>query len=962
MNELPSKLVVDIPEIIYMIIGYLDEPTLRKTTLVCKAWSRHSTLSLWRQLIIPKDWYSHDLSPLWPGLDRNGHLVKALWLQLSPATRMAQDFDLAQIVNQLTNLLSRMPNLQRLQIHVPREIKSTLLSTVAIHAKNLKQFDTDLLEWDPADVTVLLKGCPALTQIAGHNFAGNILQAIAQTPPQQLCKIDCTHPRFDDEELVEFASHFQLSVSLHQFLTAKALMGVAQYCHKLEHINFHFCLSLQSNGFRALLDVSPNLRVLDLGLTEVLDCDIALVAAQCPKLETLKLPFCSHITEASIRAIVSSCSQLLHLDVSFCDKVLLSIFDANTTWACEGLDHLDISGIHGSYAVDVTRACTLLPAMYRQLGRLTLLRYLKLSGHGFSLQMLEVGRSELSKLKKLKTLEISKLRKPLPWKDLVEIGNLFPRLTEFQFRSSDVIPPEPDEEEPDEKEPKQEREEFTTKDIPKAEKALEDAVSEPTKKKEPPAKALPTEDIPMVEVMKATLFSGLEISFRLNGEDEEGDEASVPSHSETMTSKEWILDEESELRLEIDFDTKVKLRLVTGTAEIFGTELGQSIDYEFSGRKIAVFTWHGCKLQIQGTCSVEYIANETPMISYLNTHLALEQRRVMTSQNNGQGPRVLIVGPNDVGKTSLSKLLLSYALKQSRQPIYVDLDCSEGSITMPGCLTATPLTEMIDVEEGFGSSATSAPTAGSAVMPLAYYYGFPSPKDNVKLYNLLVSRLAQSVNRRLEEDEAARKSGIIIDTNGLIDATGYQVIAHCIKAFSVDVIVALGHERLYSDMVRLHQKSGIAVVKLAKSGGVVERDSAFRRQTQNQKIREYFYGTTKSELAPYSTMINYHDVDILRVGEGSLAPSSALPIGEDRKVSETHVVKVEPGEHLLHSVLAVSNADKMAEPEILETNLAGFIYVSEVHEGRKKMTVLSPCPGRIPKKFWWQGSLKWAED
>jgi len=103
------------------------------------------------------------------------------------------------------------------------------------------------------------------------------------------------------------------------------------------------------------------------------------------------------------------------------------------------------------------------------------------------------------------------------------------------------------------------------------------------------------------------------------------------------------------------------------------------------------------------------------MISYLNTHLALEQRRVLATQNNGKGPRVstdmriakvnsesvasvvrcrishtgsgfsrpstflqvLIVGPNDVGKTSLSKMLLSYALRQSRQPIYVDLDCSE---------------------------------------------------------------------------------------------------------------------------------------------------------------------------------------------------------------------------------------------------------------------------------------------
>ncbi|KAG0249492.1 hypothetical protein BG011_009254 [Mortierella polycephala] len=426
--------------------------------------------------------------------------------------------------------------------------------------------------------------------------------------------------------------------------------------------------------------------------------------------------------------------------------------------------------------------------------------------------------------------------------------------------------------------------------------------------------------------------------------------------------KEWLLDEENELRIEIDFGTKVKLRLVTGTAEVFGTELAQKIDYEFSGRKIAVFTWHGCKLLVTGHCSVEYIANETPMVSYLNMHLALEQRRLLATQNKGQGPRVLIVGPNDVGKTSLSKMLLSYALRQSRQPTYVDLDCSEGSITMPGCLTATPLTEMIDAEEGFGSSATSAPTAGSAVMPLAYYFGFPSPKDNVKLYNLLVSRLAHSVNRRLEEDETARSSGIIIDTNGLIDSTGYEVIAHCIKAFAVDVIVVLGHERLYSDMTRLHKKAGVAVIKLAKSGGVVERDPAFRRHTQNQKIREYFYGTSKNELAPYSTMINYHDMEILRVGEGSLAPSSALPIGEDRKVSETHVVKVEPGEHLLHSVLAVSNADKMTEPEILETNLAGFVYISEIHDARKKMTVLSPCPGRIPKKFWWLGSLKWAED
>lgn len=524
MNELPSKLVADFPEIIYMIIGYLDEPALRKMALVCKAWNQQSISPLWRKLAISKDWYSRDFSDLWPGLDRNGRILKDLVLDLSPATRMA-DFDLSQIVSQLTGLLSRTPNLERLQIQVPREIKSAILSTVAIFAKNLKIFDTDILDWDPVDVAILLKGCPSLTQIAGHNFDGNILQAISQNQPQ-LSRIDCTHPRFDDEELVEFVSHYpdlvQLSVSLHQLLTAKALIGVAQHCTKLEHINFRFCLSVQSNGFRALLGVSRHLRVLDLGLTEVQDIDIALVAAECPHLETLKLPFCSHITESSIRSIVLSCTMLQHLDVSFCDKILLSIFDTPTAWVCERLEHLDISGIHTSYKVDASMACTLLPSMYRQLGRLTELRYLKLSGHGFSLQMLDLGRAELTKLRKLENLDISKLRKPLPWWDLVEIGNLFPMLIEFQFRSSDVIPPGPDAVEMEEGD--EEGENGAKEDVPEAEKTL-DAELEPTTEKEPePPTDVLTEDIPMVEVMKAILSSGLEISFRLDGEDEEIEE------------------------------------------------------------------------------------------------------------------------------------------------------------------------------------------------------------------------------------------------------------------------------------------------------------------------------------------------------------------------------------------------------------------------------------------------------
>ncbi|CAJ0639066.1 2613_t:CDS:10 [Entrophospora sp. SA101] len=367
----------------------------------------------------------------------------------------------------------------------------------------------------------------------------------------------------------------------------------------------------------------------------------------------------------------------------------------------------------------------------------------------------------------------------------------------------------------------------------------------------------------------------------------------IPGQKTQEISKNWELDPEHEFRFEVDFNTTVKLKLLSGTAEIYGTEIAVGLEYEFTGRKVAVFTWHG----------------------------SLEQCREEAKEKNEQGPRVIIVGPEDVGKTSLSKILLSYAFRLGRQPIYVDLD---GSITMPGTLSATPITHLLDVEEGFGSSSTTAPTIGSSMIPIVYYYGYPDPGENVKLYKVLTSKLANSIKKRLEKDEYARISGLVIDTNGLIDNTGYDIIQHCVDAFDVNIIIVLGHERLYSDMARLYSDhSKIHVLKLAKSGGVVYQDKGFRRQVQMRKIREYFYGLPKVELSPCSTLINLNDVTIFRVGVGSLAPPSALPIGFDRRVSETQLVKVEPDDTLRHSILAITASNSSDEIEILESSIIG---------------------------------------
>lgn len=46
----------------------------------------------------------------------------------------------------------------------------------------------------------------------------------------------------------------------------------------------------------------------------------------------------------------------------------------------------------------------------------------------------------------------------------------------------------------------------------------------------------------------------------------------------------------------------------------------------------------------------------------------------------------MIVGPGDVGKSTLTRILLNYAVRMGRRPIYVDLDVGQGQISIPGTI------------------------------------------------------------------------------------------------------------------------------------------------------------------------------------------------------------------------------------------------------------------------------------
>jgi polyribonucleotide 5'-hydroxyl-kinase len=71
--------------------------------------------------------------------------------------------------------------------------------------------------------------------------------------------------------------------------------------------------------------------------------------------------------------------------------------------------------------------------------------------------------------------------------------------------------------------------------------------------------------------------------------------------------------------------------------------------------------------------------------------------------------------------------------------------------------------------------------------------------------------------------------------------------------------------------------------------------------------QEYFYGLS-NDLSPHSSVANFSDLQVYRIGGGPQAPRSALPIGAEPIADPTRVVTVSFSRDLLHVVLAVSYA------------------------------------------------------
>lgn len=326
-----------------------------------------------------------------------------------------------------------------------------------------------------------------------------------------------------------------------------------------------------------------------------------------------------------------------------------------------------------------------------------------------------------------------------------------------------------------------------------------------------------------------------------------GESTSGPKSDEKY--REWVLQPQSEYRFELAPNTSIGIKLVDGYAECFGIELAARIAYLFGGEcKAVIYTHSGCTIEVYGEPATEYTSEETAMGHYQSASILFEQMRVLSlATSNGAPldglnpqnipatpPHILVLGPENSGKTTLCKTLINYAVRgepwgqDEWSPILVNVDPGDGAWSVPGSISATSVFTPLSTSTSacpLGLSASTSPTVWSsnALIPLTYWYGHTEIQRNPVLLERIIRNLGARIQERLQVDPKGRASGLIVDTPPAFASSSgdhrNKLIKACIESFRVNIILVIGQEKLYAEMQRTYGRS-INVIRLPKSGGV----------------------------------------------------------------------------------------------------------------------------------------------
>lgn len=401
----------------------------------------------------------------------------------------------------------------------------------------------------------------------------------------------------------------------------------------------------------------------------------------------------------------------------------------------------------------------------------------------------------------------------------------------------------------------------------------------------------------------------------------------------------------SEWRFELAPQALVHLTVTEGVGEVFGTELATKVRYTMVGAKSCVYLPSGATVEYEGELASDYVLGDLAVPYIANLHFVLHRLRA----TEPAGPRVLLLGGHDCGKTLVAKTLVAYANKMGHLPVYLGLDPREGAFAVPGAILATPISDILDVQTGFGLSVTLNVSRTHPKQPAVRWVGVETPAENLSAYRHQCLKLAVVAGLRMEQDPLVKRSGCVVDTPAL-GVRDMALIDDLIADYAILHVVVIGNERFYVEVARQYGTRA-TVLKMAKSGGCVDRDDVYIRALQHQTIKDYFYGSPEP-LEPYTSTLDYTALKVYNV------PVQDLPGDEPAQLVEVQALTLQ---NTILAVLFVANDKEASAQRAVDSPTMGFAYVSDADDAKQKLRVLGPVPAKFPLNVCLIGTIRYHE-
>ncbi|KAF7458834.1 polynucleotide 5'-hydroxyl-kinase [Cryptosporidium felis] len=425
---------------------------------------------------------------------------------------------------------------------------------------------------------------------------------------------------------------------------------------------------------------------------------------------------------------------------------------------------------------------------------------------------------------------------------------------------------------------------------------------------------------------------------------------------------------------------------VMTTAEIFGAELPPDVDVKIApSSRIAIFTWHGCILQIRGQVQQEYESVNNSMKDYMEVIQVLDNRRNFSKLHGTSGPRVMVTGSSNSGKSTLCQILCNYAARRGYLPLFIDLD-PRGSTDKANMQFPAGTIGAIKVDEFF-------PHNKELKNPLTFFFGHLNVTDDIQLYLYLCRLLSGAISLRNQNinDRNSQASGFIL--NAPFQPSN-ELLKELIAIFDIDVVVVMddpstqhyladqydykepqsydGIEKQYleelgKDGGSANSEGGlennpsaeryfeklpkISVVGVSKSDGVISITSQRLTEIRRECLRSYFFGSPEFPLKPHTinikvipigddgkplintnTLVSSTWCHLVELQIASL-PASALPADQDVSMigNQAQVLPYnKPLKNLANSIAGICHAKNSTNAPI--SSMAGIIHIRGVNE------------------------------